>query len=379
MIAFGWSAGDLAAAGKLTWKVVRAFREAGGASEKYKHEVQFLQGFQRTLELLQRYVESNTEDTFAPEIGEQSKRIQAHWEKFAVYLKEYDRFLSDKASANAFGRGLSIVKYTLKDLAGQVDKLKKAATEPLSSINMLLGMQIRWIRHTLTLTTVANTLHSDSIGNLPQKTLTKDDLTQLLEAIRLTALPATMIDYLVSINDTQNEHQDALRLELTYSRAEQEKTAEKLEQIINETRTEMKDITFRSQVDLRVLLKSQKEEVDALKEALSNVKTHDSPVEGNGTCDTSRWLVSAASSATAGTTAALIMVSTLIPRNNIPRNNDLGAEPDSLLARPFEPWLDHQMSRAWKCAVSANSRGKALPDDRHRSSDPVCQPSSSKE
>lgn len=141
--AFGWSVGDLVVAVRLTWKIIEAFREAGGAAQKYSQEVEFLQRVKRTLELLHRYVKCNPDDEFVADIAEDAKRIQALWANVAAYFEQYEASLGELRSANLARKSYDTVNYTLKDLSGKVQELKDLAKEPLDLIQMQLVLQVR--------------------------------------------------------------------------------------------------------------------------------------------------------------------------------------------------------------------------------------------
>jgi hypothetical protein len=142
MIAFGWSAGDIASAIKVIVQVAKAFKTSDGAAERYQRTCDFLSSFKTTLKRLETYVEANPNDAYASDIGEQLQRIQNPWGRFVGFVEQYEASLAHGSQKSRFDKARKIVKWTLKDLSGEVEKLQEAIQSPLQLIDPLLSLMI---------------------------------------------------------------------------------------------------------------------------------------------------------------------------------------------------------------------------------------------
>jgi hypothetical protein len=141
MAAFGWSVGDIVASIRIAADVAKAFKETGGASSRYKQSQDFLTGFRITLEHLKRYAEDNPNDTYIGDLNDQLARIESPWKDFKVFVDKYEKSLDEASQRSRFLKTPRIVKWTIKDLTGEVEKLERAITKPVQVINSLLSLQ----------------------------------------------------------------------------------------------------------------------------------------------------------------------------------------------------------------------------------------------
>lgn len=141
MIAFGWSAGDLASAVELIVKVAKAFKESGGATDRFQQTQNFLSGFRITTEHLKRYIESHPDGTYTHDLREQVQSIDAPWKAFQSYLEKYEKSLAEYSHRSRLGKAPRTIQYTINELAGEVSKLETAILNPQNVIGTLLSLQ----------------------------------------------------------------------------------------------------------------------------------------------------------------------------------------------------------------------------------------------
>lgn len=125
----------------LTVKVVSAFKATGGASEKYQQSVDFLKSLETTLTQVKQYIEVHPTDKYAAELGEQLQRLPKPWGKLESFIKKYGEPLAEKSKKLRLRKIPKIIKYTLKDLNGEVQDLKLAISIPLQVLQGTLSLQ----------------------------------------------------------------------------------------------------------------------------------------------------------------------------------------------------------------------------------------------
>jgi hypothetical protein len=142
---FGFSVGDFIAGAQILVRVIDAFKEAGGASSKYAKQVSFLQGFKATLEHLERHIRSSSPSDLSDDISKLLDNIQTPWNEFKSFLEKYDRALAQTANKSAkpnFRKIPQVIQFTLNDLSGKVEKLRREIQEPLAAVNSLLILHL---------------------------------------------------------------------------------------------------------------------------------------------------------------------------------------------------------------------------------------------
>jgi hypothetical protein len=145
--AFGFSVGDFIAGGQILVQVIGAFKEAGGASSKYATEVSFLNSLKSTLEHLERFVDgtrgSSSQASEMPrDISKLLQGIREPWEEFKKVLDKYEPSLGASSSRSKLARAPRTIQFTVKDISGKVEKLRRQTEEPLQAINSLLSLQV---------------------------------------------------------------------------------------------------------------------------------------------------------------------------------------------------------------------------------------------
>jgi hypothetical protein len=140
---FGFSVGDFIAGGQLLVKVISAFKEAGGASSKYASEVSFLNSLKSTLDHLEQYLGNTSHSNHLfPDISKLLQEIREPWEDFKGFLDKYEPSLGVSSSRSKLGKAPRTIQYTLKDISGKVEKLRRQTQEPLQAVNSLLSLHV---------------------------------------------------------------------------------------------------------------------------------------------------------------------------------------------------------------------------------------------
>lgn len=138
---FGFSFSDIALAIKVTVKVCEAFKEQGGAAEKYQDSVAFLEGFKTTLEHLEHFAQDKSGDPYADDIARQCEQIEQPWLRFQAFVDKYEAYLGKNPVKPAIAKVPKIALWTFKDMSGGIQKFKTATTQPLGIIKSLLSLQ----------------------------------------------------------------------------------------------------------------------------------------------------------------------------------------------------------------------------------------------
>ncbi|KUJ08713.1 uncharacterized protein LY89DRAFT_741560 [Mollisia scopiformis] len=210
--AFGFSVGDFIAGAQILTQVIKAFKEAGGASSKYLREVSFLNSFKATLEHLERFVSSTTSQpipssTTATTLPSQTQAsnlpqdiskllqdIKAPWQEFKTFLDRYETSLGAESSRSRLAKVPRTVQFTVKDIGGKVEKLRNQVEQPLQAVNSLLALHV-----------------IDTLSDLPNQLLSPSQRAQLIEAIKLADIPTSLslqIEQLQRVASSYNMKQD---------------------------------------------------------------------------------------------------------------------------------------------------------------------------
>ena len=190
---FGWSVDYIGTAINIIVEVGKAFPSAGGAMSKYKNASAFLQTLEVTLDHLAKHAELNVSDSYLKDISDQLEHITLAWNAFESFVGKYDQSFGESSSDATLKKAQKIVQFTLKDLSGEVDKMRVAVAQPLQAINTLLSLQM---------------IHETIL--IPQRPLTEEQGKLLVDAINLAAVPGDLNDRLEAMHSTQ--HQATARL-----------------------------------------------------------------------------------------------------------------------------------------------------------------------
>ncbi|PMD66546.1 uncharacterized protein K444DRAFT_120472 [Hyaloscypha bicolor E] len=168
---FGFSVGDFIAGGQILIETVKAFKEAGGASSKYASELSFLNSLKSTFDHLERFASSTSSpqsNDLLQDISKLLQDIREPWQEFRTFLDKYEPSLGASSSRSKVAKARRTIQYTLKDISGKVEKLRRQTENPLQAINSLLSLHV-----------------IQSLEVLPGQLLQPAQCAQLVEAITL--------------------------------------------------------------------------------------------------------------------------------------------------------------------------------------------------
>ncbi|KAF2807097.1 uncharacterized protein BDZ99DRAFT_465029 [Mytilinidion resinicola] len=104
--------------------------------------IDFLEGLKLTLEHLKSYVDGNTTDSRASSISDQIEKIKTPFKAFQETVEKYEKSLGEASTRGRFERVSTTIKWALKEISGDVEKLKVAIMQPIQIINTLLSLQL---------------------------------------------------------------------------------------------------------------------------------------------------------------------------------------------------------------------------------------------
>jgi hypothetical protein len=140
--AFGFSVGDFIAGTKLLIALFGGFQEAGGASTKYASESAFLTSLVSTLQHLDDYVKKTPQDDISQEITNLLQIIKGPLDEFKAFLGKYQASLGKAATKTTLAKAKGTVSFTVKDVSGKVERLRRQVEQPLQAVNSLLSLQV---------------------------------------------------------------------------------------------------------------------------------------------------------------------------------------------------------------------------------------------
>jgi hypothetical protein len=142
-VGFGWSAGDIVKAIEILTVVIKAFKDAGGAASRFQEEAGFLESIMKTLLHVQDYVTRHPDDKWAVDIVQLASRLNAALESIRKSHEKYAKHLglSRHSKMSKFRIAPTVVRYTIRDLAGDVNKRQSAIMQPLEALGTLLTLQ----------------------------------------------------------------------------------------------------------------------------------------------------------------------------------------------------------------------------------------------
>ena len=142
-MSFGWSAGDVATAIRLLYKVGVALKEAGGASSEYQDTTSFLQTLTRTLEHLNALQNTQLDPGIANNLREQCEQIRKPLEEFLRDVEKYESGLGVQAQSKR-RKILSVPRKLQWALSAskEAKKLQDRVAVPMAAVGLVLGQQI---------------------------------------------------------------------------------------------------------------------------------------------------------------------------------------------------------------------------------------------
>jgi hypothetical protein len=108
---------------------------------RYKQTVEFLDGLRITLGHLKTYIDANPTDTHASSISDQIENIRAPFDVFQEAVTKYEESLGGASTSTQVGKVPREVRWALKELSGDFEKLKFAILQLLQVTDSLLLLQ----------------------------------------------------------------------------------------------------------------------------------------------------------------------------------------------------------------------------------------------
>jgi hypothetical protein len=140
-MSFGWSAGDIAFALQILYKVGSALKEAGGASSSYQDASSFLESLQQTLEHLRVFSSTNLESSSGVELRKQVSQVRVQVTRFVEDIQKYEPALAARSSRGKLLSGPRKIQWALQ-MPAKLKKLQDQMTAPLMTLSLLLGLNV---------------------------------------------------------------------------------------------------------------------------------------------------------------------------------------------------------------------------------------------
>lgn len=99
-MSFGWSAGEIATAVKITYNIYEALSRRQGAAKEYREAVFFLKELTRTLEPLKTFAAWKAHPEYGKDIREQVNFIKGPVDEFLRTVRKYEPSLGAGARSD---------------------------------------------------------------------------------------------------------------------------------------------------------------------------------------------------------------------------------------------------------------------------------------
>jgi hypothetical protein len=140
-MSFGWSAGDIAFALQILYRVGSAFKEAGGASSAYAETTIFLDSLQKTLEHLRIFASTTFDADKIDELRNQVSQLRGPVTRFVDDVKKFEPALAATSKGGKFLSVTRKVQWALQ-MPKKLKKLQSEVTVPMMTLSLLLGSSI---------------------------------------------------------------------------------------------------------------------------------------------------------------------------------------------------------------------------------------------
>jgi hypothetical protein len=143
-MSFGWSAGDIAFALQILYKVGSALKEAGGASSAYEETTLFLNSLQKTLEHLGIFSSTTFDAGKIDELRNQVAQLRGPVTRFVDDVKKFEPTLAATSKRGKFLGAPRKVQWALQ-IPTKLKKLQNEVTVPMMTLSLLLGSSILYV------------------------------------------------------------------------------------------------------------------------------------------------------------------------------------------------------------------------------------------
>jgi hypothetical protein len=140
-MSFGWSAGDIAFALLILYKVGSAVKEASGASSAYQETISFLDSLQKTLEHLRTFSSTIFDADKIEELRGQVVQLRELVTRFEEEAKKFEPALAATSQRGKVLAAPRKVQWVLQ-MPARLKELQNEVTVPMMTLSVLLGSSI---------------------------------------------------------------------------------------------------------------------------------------------------------------------------------------------------------------------------------------------
>ena len=130
MNGFGFSAGDIAMAIQILWRIMKAFDRAKGAKKQYALSCGFLRQLIPVVKRMEMQLKETQDESLHSDLAEQFEAISVAYEDFDSYLAKKYNGLSAKEPIKA-KQILLTIRWALDELNDKVQKFKVRVNDAL--------------------------------------------------------------------------------------------------------------------------------------------------------------------------------------------------------------------------------------------------------
>jgi hypothetical protein len=168
-MSFGWSAGDVATAIALTYKLIQALDTCDGAAGDYREAVSFLRDLTRSLEPLQAFTSCNANLIYGRQIEEQVKCIKEPVERFLANVRKYEPSLGTAAKEGHHQHIIRKLQWTMT-MSKKVLGLRKRIEYHMRIIDTVMQRLTLYVAHQIFILSHTDTnFNSDAVLGTQQR------------------------------------------------------------------------------------------------------------------------------------------------------------------------------------------------------------------
>lgn len=135
------SFGDLVRFIELCHGCIKVLKTSGEAGSEYEQCTKFLQCLHITIKRAMDYVANNPNSMYTEDLKQNLELIAEPWNDFREFLEPYEPYLGADSAKVVAAKVPKAIKFAMKEVLGEVEKLKAAIVLPLNSMTFLIGMQ----------------------------------------------------------------------------------------------------------------------------------------------------------------------------------------------------------------------------------------------
>jgi hypothetical protein len=137
-MSFGFSAGDIAECIKLFVKIGKALKESGGSAAEYQNAMEFLEGVERTVQIVERLLETHQDLPHRNDLEIYTTRLVSVVTHFREKMEGYETSLGANPTSSQVKKAWKKIKL---ELFGNVEKLRSDISYPHDVVNTLVALQ----------------------------------------------------------------------------------------------------------------------------------------------------------------------------------------------------------------------------------------------